>query len=92
MSLKIREEAGERQELMITYDSDSFGKFIESLKKINSRIEKKDFGSQVLEYNLFSSDKIRIGLYFNKEDWRRLYQFIESCCRKIQAQELEHKK
>jgi len=92
MELKIKEQVRERVELLLTFNLDSFGEFIEDLKKINSKVEKKgDFRDKVLEYNLFSTSKIQTGLYFDKSDWRRFYQFLENCYKEIIEQAREYR-
>jgi len=91
MSLKIKEETGERQELIITYNLETFQEFIISLKKINNKVEKKDFQGQALKYDFSSENKVEFSFYFNKDEFIKFYKFLEDCFREIQAQELEYK-
>ena len=36
--------------------------------------------------------KALVGLYFNKDEWKKFYQFLENCYKEIQEQELAFKK
>lgn len=91
MSLKVREQAGERVELSLSYNLETFGEFIESLKKINSRVEKKDFGSKSLKYDFSSESKIEFNFYFNKNEFLKFYKFLESCYKEIIEQAREYR-
>jgi len=92
LELKVKEQAGERQSLELTYNSQTFGEFIESLKGINGRVIKKDFGSKSLKYDFSSENKAELNFYFNKNEWIKFYQFLENCYKEIQEQELAYKK
>jgi len=91
MSLKVKEQAGERQSLELAFNSQTFGEFIESLKKINSKVEKKDFGSKSLKYNFSSESKTEFIFYFNKDEFKKFYRFLENCYKEIQEQEIAYK-
>lgn len=79
ISLKIEENPRESKELIIKYSLDAFGKFIKSLRKIIKEVEEKDFKNKVLEYNILSTGKILIGLYFTKDDFLKFYKFLGNC-------------
>ena len=83
IALKTKEEAGERRELILSFGLDSFGEFIESLKKINSKVEKKDFGSKSLKYDFSFESRTEFNFYFNKDEFLKFYEFLENCNKEI---------
>jgi len=92
MELKVREQAGERVELFLTFNLSSFGEFIESLEKINDKVEKrKDFQGRALKYDFSSESKIEFSFYFDKDEFLKFYKFLENCRKEIIGQAREYK-
>lgn len=92
LELKVKEESEERQSLNLTFNSFSFGEFIDSLKKINSKVEKKDFPGQAFKYDFSSENKVELNFYFNKSEWTQFYKFLENCQKEIIEQAREYEK
>lgn len=91
IALKTKEEAGGRRELILSFGLDSFGEFIESLKKISSKVEKKDFGSKSLKYDFSFEARIEFNFYFNKDEFTKFYKFLENCNKEIIEQAREYR-